>query len=185
MGWTCIHKPHNVKDYLVSTINHQWDNGDTATVLEIKIKNFRTAYLAIELIQNKTRRVVGGVVLLDYHNGELCYKDIGEDGGPYRCECPESILNRLTETENKYALQWREKCRENLERVKKRPTMKKGTYLYSEKGLLYAGKRCHRFQVTNRSQAMSLDGGFLCQFPRRQLDHCVVVNSFDELEKSA
>lgn len=45
-------------------------------------------------------------------------KDMSESMGPYECKCPKSILDLLTPTESKYALEWRRKCRENLTKPK-------------------------------------------------------------------
>lgn len=55
----------------------------------------------------------------DYFN--FYYKDLSEDMGPYECDCPVSILNLLSSTDNECALEWREKCRKRAEQ-KKSPT---------------------------------------------------------------
>lgn len=39
------------------------------------------------------------------------YKDLDETMGPCECDCPVSILDLLTEPYNKWASDWREKCR--------------------------------------------------------------------------
>lgn len=44
------------------------------------------------------------------------YKDMSENYGPYNYDCPASILNLLSPTTDKYALEWRQKCRENIAR---------------------------------------------------------------------
>lgn len=51
------------------------------------------------------------VNMRDYYN--FAYKDMSEDMGPYDSQCPLSILNLLSPTENKYANEWRERCRAN------------------------------------------------------------------------
>lgn len=51
-----------------------------------------------------------------YYN--FSYKDMDETMGPYYCDCPNSILDILSPTENEYALAWREKCRERNEKKK-------------------------------------------------------------------
>ena len=48
----------------------------------------------------------------EYFN--FSYKDMDESVGPNRCDCPKSILDVLTPTDNEYANAWRKKCRENL-----------------------------------------------------------------------
>lgn len=58
----------------------------------------------------------------DYYN--FGYKPMSEDMGPHRYECPKSILDLLSPTDNEYALDWRENCRRNIEEKKNpdRPT---------------------------------------------------------------
>ena len=66
-----------------------------------------------------------GVVFLtsvdskDYYN--FSYKDMDESCGPFSYDCPESILKLLSPTDNEFALNWRKKCREHLQ---KRKTLK-------------------------------------------------------------
>jgi hypothetical protein len=50
----------------------------------------------------------------DYFN--FAYKDMDESCGPYQCDCPRSILDLLTPTENEYAKEWRKQCYENLKK---------------------------------------------------------------------
>ena len=50
----------------------------------------------------------------DYYN--FAYKDMDESCGPYNYDCPKSILDLLSPTENEYANEWRRLCRENLEK---------------------------------------------------------------------
>lgn len=45
-------------------------------------------------------------------------KLMSEDMGPFCYDCPASILNLLSETTNKNALDWREKCREKQRKPK-------------------------------------------------------------------
>ena len=46
------------------------------------------------------------------------YKSMTEDMGPGYYDCPESILNLLSPTDDEYALEWREKCRERIKKKK-------------------------------------------------------------------
>lgn len=52
----------------------------------------------------------------DYFN--FSYKDMSEDMGPCEIDCPASILSLLSPTNSEYALAWRERCRENIEKKK-------------------------------------------------------------------
>lgn len=64
--------------------------------------------------------VVGLVVLTSVSNesGMIHYKQITEYEGPGYYDCPESILKLLSPTDNKYSLQWRERCRNHLKAKK-------------------------------------------------------------------
>ena len=44
----------------------------------------------------------------DYYN--FGYKDMDETMGPGDCDCPKSIISLLSETDNEYALHWRQRC---------------------------------------------------------------------------
>lgn len=78
-----------------------------------------TYYAAVRLTDktNGTSKVFAAVFLThtamrDYYN--FGYKDMDETYGPCESECPKGILDMLSETDNKYALEWRARCRENL-----------------------------------------------------------------------
>ena len=76
-----------------------------------------TYYAAIRRTDKETgeSHVFGCVCLTsvdmkDYFN--FSYKDMEESMGPYNYDCPASILDLLSPTDNEYALNWRQKCRE-------------------------------------------------------------------------
>ena len=80
-----------------------------------------TYYAAIERLEKLTNnRTVHAVVGLtktdskDYFN--FGCKTMDETMGPYYYDCPKSILDLLTETDNQSALDWRAKCRERAEK---------------------------------------------------------------------
>ena len=65
----------------------------------------------------ETQQVFGIVFLTqvdtkDYHN--FSYKDMDETMGPCYYDCPKSILDLLSPTNNEYANNWRAKCREQI-----------------------------------------------------------------------
>lgn len=69
----------------------------------------------IEDIPENERGVWAAVFLTrvdrhDYFN--FAYKDMDETVLPYYYQCPKSILNLLSATENEYAIQWRQNCLE-------------------------------------------------------------------------
>ena len=88
-----------------------------------------TYYAAIEAKENGiTVKVFAAIVLTsvnmkDYFN--FSYKDMDESSGPYCYDCPKGILDLLTDTDSEYAVQWRKRCRETIQ--KKKDKLTKGT----------------------------------------------------------
>lgn len=88
-------------------------------------------YAAVESsAQGREPEVFGVVVLTSVNNKSYFnfgYKDMDETMGPYAYDCPPTILDLLSPTDNKYALEWRRKCREHhaesLARRKARKTL--------------------------------------------------------------
>lgn len=83
-------------------------------VLKSAVKG-STYYAAVRKTEKDTKKVsVTAIVILthtamrDYCN--FGWKDIEECCGPCEDDCPKSILELLTETESKYANEWRERC---------------------------------------------------------------------------
>lgn len=137
MGWTYIHKGSDVraKDVIADLFNSDSiepnSNGKINGVyktLDVAIVHLRTAYLAVEhisidqetnLLDQKTRKVFAVVVLLGYRNDDhynFGYKEMDETMGPVYYECPKKILDLLTPTDSKYAVEWRKKCFDELKR---------------------------------------------------------------------
>lgn len=71
-------------------------------------------YIYEEIPENE--REVIGVVVLTYvkDKNQFGYKTMSETSGPCYYDCPKSILDLLTPTDNTYAQEWRRKCYDNL-----------------------------------------------------------------------
>lgn len=77
-------------------------------------------------IKDKTHNEVIGMVVptsvstkyCSRNQYELIYKTISESSHPFYYDCPKSILNLLSPTEDDEANKWRAKCRENIGFVK-------------------------------------------------------------------
>lgn len=72
----------------------------------------------------ETSSVFGAVVLTRTNINEpynFSYKDMDETCGPCYHDCPNAILDLLSPTDNEYANEWRQKCREKT-RFKSLPT---------------------------------------------------------------
>lgn len=70
-------------------------------------ENERTTFAVIFLTSTNSK---------DYFN--FSYKDMSECSGPYQYDCPKGILDLLSPTDNKYALEWRKACYENIAKKK-------------------------------------------------------------------
>lgn len=128
MGWTSYHIDCSAKEELDRLFTGNLVDGNNEKTGEHKVlrscmKGF-TYYAAMECtyLNGRPREVVGIITLVklapkSYYN--FSYKDMTENFGPYRCECPESILKLLTPTQNEYALRWRKDCWDNIEKRKK------------------------------------------------------------------
>lgn len=68
-------------------------------------------YAAVRNID--TGEVWAAVFLTQVDGDEFAYKDMDETVIPCYYDCPNSILNLLTSTDNEHSNYWREKCREN------------------------------------------------------------------------
>lgn len=106
MGWSSMHRTQPVKDWFASEIVGGY------TLLEAKIVHRTQLYAAI---QRKDGSVYCLVALLRYSKGEwnFSYKFMSEFDHPYYYKCPQSILNKLTPTDDKNANEWREACKQN------------------------------------------------------------------------
>ena len=74
-----------------------------------------TYYAACEITKDGVSKGVSAMVCLTtVKNGlfysEFGYKDMDETCGPYKYDCPKSILKLLTPIDSEYANEWRARC---------------------------------------------------------------------------
>ena len=141
MGWTSYHvepKYKNGKSYIDR--KEECDKLFNQPIVTMESKepigkyevikscvNASTYYAAVKMTkfaEPENATIFGVVVLTKIDNNSMynfSYKDMDETMGPCKYDCPVGILNILSPTENKYANEWREKCRET-NRWKKSPT---------------------------------------------------------------
>ena len=163
MGWTTTYKPSYIttREFLVDRFT---DDGEKHCwkVLDVAIKNRRTAYMAIERTSKQTgQRIVFAVVCLlqywpkaSYEN--FGFKDMDESMGPCERDCPERILKLLTPTDSKFAQQWREACWENIRRRKAIRGLKVGDLVEFEEPVLFTDGSRRSWGVVTRSTANSI-----------------------------
>ncbi|MCL6560684.1 MAG: hypothetical protein K6U74_18200, partial [Firmicutes bacterium] len=121
------------------------------------------------------REVIAYVCLLHYtpsYINNFGYKDMEESMGPYQYDCPERILRLLTPTENEYALKWREKCWENIQKRKARPRLTEGAVIEFAEPISFAdGWEEKVFQVVNPRRHIFKAGRQLYKISRRTLQN--------------
>ena len=93
-----------------------WDFSYTGELSKEQIEaRFRTH------TESAIRIVFALICLLSYRPRDhfnFGYKDMDESMGPFECDCPERILDLLTDTDYESAGRWRKRCRENLAKEK-------------------------------------------------------------------
>lgn len=71
--------------------------------------------------------------------------------GPCESECPESILDLLTPTDNQYAIEWRGSCREYAAKrraMSQKPSPRPGQTIVLDQPLAFSdGRTLDRFEV--------------------------------------
>ena len=73
-----------------------------------------------ESIPEDEREVWAAVFLTRTEEGKyFYYKDMDETMGPCEDHCPKCVLDLLSETDNKSALNWRRRCLENIKKSNK------------------------------------------------------------------
>ena len=134
MGWTFTYKPHgqSVKEFFEQQFNYDKPGPPRSGKIIACHATWTTAYMAYEIKTPDSREVVALVCLLrhcpksDYNFG---YKDMDESMGPCEARCPKTILDLLTPTTIEYALEWRKRCQERIDKRARAPKVHKGDLL--------------------------------------------------------
>jgi len=187
MGWTYTHRGKTtVKEFLTEQVNCENEHVRW-TLLDIAIVKMRTAYMAVEIIRcdkatNRldpaTRKVVAFVFLLDYRprdpDYDMGYKDMDESVGPYESECPERILKLLSSTDHEYAVQWRQRCWDNIAK-KKSFRLVKDAVIETRPISFQDGRTRSRFRVVSLKplRLLCLDTRILCKVSRSMLRNMI------------
>jgi hypothetical protein len=86
----------------------------------------------------------------------FAYKDQDEMMGPYKYDCPASILDLLGPPGNDYAAQWREQCRERLALTTRRKPRSGDTLVLAQPLTFTDGKAERSFRVVQSGKKTSL-----------------------------
>lgn len=179
MGWTGTHKDsgESLKEFFEGEFNHEKD-GRCGTVLDCATKN-NVSYLAYEVVENGSRKIVALICLLRYKNGDyynVMYKDMDETMGIYEYNCPERILKLLTPTDNERANEWRKNCWKKIEKRKSRIKLSAGDIIEFDEPVKFTF--CSQKQLTiNSVKPLRLTDrwGSLYKLPLAYLDRVVKI----------
>lgn len=121
MGWLfmpSLRRFNTPKQYLENQFTYEGET-KTSTVVASAIVRMRTWYAACSQIDKPTGNAeISAIVCLIRYNAHardgmiFGYKEISEFMRPCEAECPASILDLLGQTDNKHALAWRQRCRD-------------------------------------------------------------------------
>lgn len=131
MGWLTMSRDamgghKTAKAYLDAQFTYAREQPDGSqrglTVLASSCPGNRVYYAAVQEVHDGKGGEIFAVVCLVLWNPRSAtaehfgYKDMTENMGPCEAQCPATILDLLTPTDNEHALDWRGRCRENLSR---------------------------------------------------------------------
>ena len=130
MGWLTMSRYHmgghaTAKAYLDAQFTYSRDIDGVVKGLKLLASSCpqnRTYYAAAQVMVDGVGGDVFAIVCKVIWNpksktGEhFGYKDMDESMGPCEDNCPAHILDLLTSTDKEHALDWRRRCRANLER---------------------------------------------------------------------
>lgn len=107
MGWTGTPgKTYTKKDEREQVVYENLAKGSVEDIAASR----RDTYVAAK--SPKTGKVQALVFVFSNRKGEGMYKIMGEEEGPFYYNCPQRILNKLTEpAPNLVAAEWRQTCR--------------------------------------------------------------------------
>lgn len=163
MGW-CFYGANHFKN---GKIDRKKECEDLIGKSLVKGSLVGTTYYAA--VRNR-EDVIGLVILTSVDGYDFGYKDMSEDMGPYKYECPKSILKLLTPTDNTWAKLWRKRCIERQNQKKELAKLPFGTRIVlngweerSEKS--YVKTQCGRKTLWLRSiyvvrESTILDSGY-------------------------
>lgn len=192
MSWSTTKKPENVKAFLIGKINGVYGN-ITSKVLEAKLVDKKTLYLAVEKTNADTQETtVGAIVIITDTSTDktdiydFFYKIMSENECPAETRCPASILDKLTPTDNENATYWRAACRKHVYK----PLPKPEQYLVFDEAISFSnGMKESRFLTKrhgrNGLMFQSLTHDFLCKISKLKDQNYRIYNSLAEIPANA
>ena len=190
MGWMYTRKAkgETIREFFARELGFETEKR-TVRLLDCAVVNLREAYLAFEDIDHTSgnRQVFAVVCLLHYQPNSYWnfgYKDMEESMGPCYYKCPERILKLLTPTSSEYALKWRKRCWEHIERRRSLPRLRKGDVVEFSQPIKFSdGSKVRGLRVLNSRKLLfeKPDGYGLFKLRKSTLER----NSYRVVEEAA
>lgn len=184
MGWTYMPQPTSTREELQRMLNFESETR-THECLDLSIVNFREAYAACKVTHTDTdeSHVYCAIFLLDYRPHDpfgFGYKDMDETMGTGLFNCPERILNLLTDIGSEAAAKWRAECRRRIAERKAKPRLKTGSWLILDTPMGFVdGRSRDVFRIVNARRRIFEDRrGTRCRLPR-DLGSYRVIKTYD------
>jgi len=119
MGWTGLNKPKGIS--IIDFIEEDVFQGDSKWEVIYKCSIKKSLFFAIK--NKETLAVTASIVIYDFKSNtkdyyNLSYKIMCEGAMPYYFCNNAKFLKLLTPTENKYSLEWRAHCQEEINKKK-------------------------------------------------------------------
>lgn len=140
MGWDgiLISEPHKTVSEKLA-VYFKYHGFCENEIVKATIKN-GVVYGAIRNL--KTNDVWAMISLLKFRKDglqtEMLAKNMSEEMLPNCFNCPKSILDLLTKTDNEYSNEWRKRCYEELAKQKEKAKVKKTDYLFIKSGVKFS-----------------------------------------------
>lgn len=165
MGWDgiFIHTPHKTNSEKIACFNSYYKFDFAKAV----IKN-GVLYGAVKDINRETNEPIvwGLVAIINFYTNkfetEMRCKLMDETMHPYYYNCPKSILDLLTKTDNEYSNEWRKRCYEQLAKAKEKAKVKT-PYIFVKSGIKFSiGCTYHVFKKdpTMRTKYHTFETGY-------------------------
>lgn len=172
MGWTTLpvefsgRDAKKVKEFFEKEFTSTTVGGHNITVLYQHIRG-RVLYQALEYKKDDDVYVMANIVLFSITKGELSFKDMLESAGPNKSQANRTLLNLLTPTDSKYAIDWRKRCEDNL--ATKPRKYEDGDIIEFAKDIYFnGGLTLRRFILRKKPTAK---GGFVIRFEHPEYDY--------------
>lgn len=158
MGWTYTSMDKGqAGDYFKNMLNWETETASNK-LLRGAFKGFREYYGAVETTIKATgeKRVWAFTAMIDWRKNDynnFGYKDMDETMGPYMFNCPKTILDLLTPTDNEYANKWRNS---NWERINNTLKVKDGDIIKLKNPIRFrGGQELDTFRVEKKGRKTS------------------------------